>query len=166
MAVAVTLFIRYLLSVICSARAFGAFGARIEGFDDGGDAAAGTEVADYLCPDWITGFDYVVEDLIDDVFLKDAEVAVGEEVLLEGLELEALLARHIANGEAAEVGQAGLGADRGELGIVDEDLVGFELVLPGFDSGKFDVEARLGVIVGVAGGLVFGEGGHESILSR
>jgi hypothetical protein len=37
----------------------------------------------------------------------------------------------------AEVGKAGLGADRGELGIVDEDFVGAELVLPGFDGGEF-----------------------------
>jgi len=36
--------------------------------------------------------------------LEDAEVAVGEEVLLEGLELEAGLAGHVADGDSAEVG--------------------------------------------------------------
>jgi len=112
-----------------------ALGRGWEGFDDGGDAAAGAEVADDFGPDGVAGFDYVVEDLVDDVFLEDAEVAVGEEVLLEGLELEAGLAGHVADGDAAKVGEAGLGADGGELGVVDEDLVGFELVAPGFDGG-------------------------------
>src|SRR5882724_5153156 len=107
-------------------RAFGGFGAGVEGFDDGGDAAAGAEVADDFGPDGVAGFDYVVEDLIDDVLLEDAEVAVGEEIFLEGLEFEAGLAGHVADGDAAEVGEAGFGADGGELGVVDEDLVGFE----------------------------------------
>src|SRR6202040_47741 len=113
------------------------FAAGVAGFDDGGDAAAGAEVADDDGPDWVAGFDDVVEDLVDDVFLEDARVAVGEEVLLEGLEFEAAAAGHVADGEAAKVGEAGLGADGGELGVVDEDLVGAELVRPGFDGGKF-----------------------------
>ena len=64
-------------------------------------------------------------------------------------------AGHVADGEAAEVGQAGLGADGGELGVVDEDLVGLELIGPGFDGGEFGVEAGGGVVVGVAGGVLF-----------
>ena len=47
-------------------------GAGEEGFDDGGDAAAGAEVAGDFGPDGVAGFDDVVEDLVDDVFLKDA----------------------------------------------------------------------------------------------
>jgi hypothetical protein len=133
----------------------------VGGFDDGGDATAGAEVADDFCPDWVAGFDYVVKDLVDDVFLEDAEVAVGEEILLEGFEFEAGLAGHVADGDAAEVGEAGLGTDAGELGIVYQDLVGAELVAPGFDFGELCVEARFGVVVGVAGGLL---GGHRSIL--
>ena len=114
--------------------AFGALGAGEEGFDDGGDAAAGAEVAGDFGPDGVAGFDDVVEDLVDDVFLKDAEVAVGEEVLLEALELEAGFAGHVADEDAAEVGKAGFGADGGELGVVDEDLVGLKLIAPGFDG--------------------------------
>jgi hypothetical protein len=138
----------------------GVFGAGMEGFDDGGDAAAGAEVADNFGPDGVAGFDDVVEDLIDDVFLKDAEVAIGEEIFLEGLELKAGFAGHVADGDATEVGQSGLGADGGELGVIDEDLVGFKLVAPGFDAREGGIEAGLGVIVGVAGGV----GGHSSIL--
>jgi hypothetical protein len=53
-------------------RAFGVLGAGVEGFDDGGDAAAGAEVAGDFGPDGVAGFDYVVEDLVDDVLLEDA----------------------------------------------------------------------------------------------
>ena len=59
----------------------------------------------------------------------------------------------------AEVGQAGLGADGGKLGIVDDDFVAGKLVLPGLDGGKGEVEPGLGVIVGVARLL-----GHISIV--
>jgi hypothetical protein len=145
----------------------GGFGARVGGGDDGGDAAAGAEVAYDNGPDGVAGFDDVVENLVDDVFLEDAQVAVGEEILLEGLEFEAALAGHVADGETAEVGETRFGADAGELGIVHEDLVGLELVLPGFDGGEGGVEAGFGVVVGVAGGVRVGKdcGAHASILS-
>src|SRR5215469_16723526 len=69
--------------------AFGVPGARMEGLDDGRDSATRTEVADDLGPDGIGGFDNVVENLVDDVLLKDAQVAIGEEIFLEGLEFHA-----------------------------------------------------------------------------
>src|ERR1700678_478742 len=159
---------QFAISSRLALRAFGVFGTRVERFDDGGDAAAGAAVADDFYPDRIAGFDDVVENLVDDVLLEDAEVAIGEEILFEGLEFEAGLAGHVADGEAAEVGQAGLGADGGELGVVDEDLVGAELIAPGFDGREFGVEAGFGVVVGVAGGVLFSFvlfGAHGSILS-
>src|SRR5882757_8129415 len=61
------------IGVICdesALRAFGGLGAGMEGFDDGGDAAAGAEVAGDFCPDRVAGFDYVVKDLVDDVLLE------------------------------------------------------------------------------------------------
>src|SRR6202000_2283374 len=96
-------------------RTCGVCRTRVEGFDDGGDAAAGTEVADNFGPDGVASFDDVVKDLIDDVLLEDAEVTVGEEIFLEGFEFETGFAGHVADGDAAEVGEAGLGADGGEL---------------------------------------------------
>ena len=139
-----------------AAWAFRVVRAGVKGFDNSGDSAAGTEVADDFGPDGIAGFNDIVEDLIDDVFLKDAEVTIGEEIFLEGFELEAGLAGHVADGDATEVGQAGLGTDGGELGVVDQDLVGFELIAPGVDRRKFDVEAGFCVVIRVAGGFVFG----------
>src|SRR5580700_8465227 len=75
--------------------AFRVFRAGVKGFDNSGDSAAGAEVADDFGPDRIAGFDDVVENLVDDVLLEDAEVAVGEEIFLEGLEFEAGLAGHV-----------------------------------------------------------------------
>src|SRR3569833_2024787 len=72
------------------------------------DAAAGAELAAHHSPHGIAGFHHVFEDLVDDVFLEDAEVAVAEEVFLERFELEAAGARHVADGEVAEVRQASL----------------------------------------------------------
>ncbi len=141
----------------------GIFRTGIEGFNDGGDASAGTEVSYDFGPDRVSGFDDIVEDLVDDVLLEDAEVAVGEEIFLEALELHAVFVGHVADGETAEVGEAGLGADTGELRIVDEDLVGRELVRPGFDRGEFCIEPGCGVVVSVAGGVL--RDGHHSILS-
>jgi len=120
------------------------------GYDCGADAAAGAEDAFDFGPDGISGFDDVFENLVDDVFLEDAEVAVAEEIFLERLEFEAAVAGHIADGEDAEVGKAGFGADGSEFWVVDEDFVAGKLILPGFDVGKGKVEACLGVFVGVS----------------
>jgi hypothetical protein len=134
-------------------------GARPAGFHCGGDAAAGAKDAFDYGPDGVGGFDYVFENLIDDVFLEDAEVAVAVEIFLERFELEAALAGHVADGENAEVGQAGFGADAGQFGVVDFDLIAGKLVAPGFDGGKLKVQAGFGVIVSVAGFC-----GHSSIV--
>jgi len=138
-------------------------GAGEAGFDDGGDAAAGAEVAFDDGPDGVGGLDEVFEDLVDDVFLEDAEVAVAEEVFLEALELGAAVAGHIADGECAEVGEAGFGADGGEFGVVDEDFVAGKLVWPGFNGGEGEVESGRGVLVGVAffscHGIIVARGG-------
>ena len=112
--------------------------------------AAGAELAAHYSPDRIARFHYVFKDLVDDVFLEDSEVAVAEEIFLERFELEAACAGHVADRERAEVGQAGLGANGGQLGIVDDDFITGKLVLPGLDLRKLKVESGLGVIVGIA----------------
>src|SRR6478609_9307175 len=59
-------------------------------------ATTGTELASHDCPDGVAGFRYVFEDLVHDVFLEDPKIAVAEEILLEGFELEAPVAGHVA----------------------------------------------------------------------
>ncbi len=79
---------------------------------------------------------------------------------MSDLKLEAALAGHVANGEDAEVGQAGLGANAGQLGVVDLDLIAGKLIAPGFDGGKLEVEAGFRMIFGVTWFC-----GHGSIVS-
>lgn len=126
------------------------FAARVVCGDDCRDAAARTEVSDNFGPDWVGRFDYIVENLVADVLLEDAEVAVVEEVFLIALQLDAAFAWHIAEFDNAEVRQAGLGADGGEFGIVDHDLVGGKLVFPGLDGRKREVEACFCVLICVS----------------
>ena len=98
---------------------------------------------------WLTAFS-----------LKDAQAAVVEQIFLQRLELQAILARHVADGQQAEVGQAGFGADAGELGVVDQDLVAGKLVFPDVDRRERIVEPGGRVGVGIAGIL----GAHHTIL--
>jgi len=50
------------------------------GFDCGADAAAGVVFAFDYGPHWVAGFHHIFENLVDDVFLEDAQVAVAEEI--------------------------------------------------------------------------------------
>ena len=60
-------------------------------------------------------------------------MAVLEQIFLQRLQLQARLAGHVTDGQDTEVGEAGLRADGREFGIVDQDLIGLELVGPGVD---------------------------------
>jgi hypothetical protein len=62
---------------------------RITGLDHGADPAAGIELSGHRSADGTAGRDHVVEDAVDDILIEDAEVPVGEDVILERLELEA-----------------------------------------------------------------------------
>src|SRR5258707_211510 len=104
-------------------------------FDDGRNSTAGTEICFDDGPYRIAGLHDVLQYPVDYVLLKDAEVPVGEQIFFQGLQLEAALAGHVTDSQAAEVGQAGFRTDRCEFGIVYQDLVAWKLVLPGFDAG-------------------------------
>jgi len=93
---------------------------------------------------------HVVQNLIDHVLLKDPKIAIGLKVLLQRFQFEAQTIRHISNKDRAEIGEAGFGADRGELGVVDEDLVSGKLVGPGFNLGEIVIESGCGMIRSIA----------------
>src|SRR5882724_9367236 len=86
------------------------------GEDGGGEAAAGGEFAADDAPFGADSGDDVVKDFVDGVFVEDAEAAIGEEIHFEGFELDAIFFGHVLNGDGAEVGEAGLGADGGVFG--------------------------------------------------
>src|ERR1035437_1919295 len=123
------------------------FGSRLlcrtgpAGLNGSANAATGPELATNHRPHRIGSLDHVFQDLVHDIFLKNAKVAVTEEILLQRLQFQAAFARHVANGEYAEVRQPGFGAHRGQFGVIDKDFVAGELVFPGFDGRKGKVEA-------------------------
>jgi hypothetical protein len=129
-------------------------------YDCGRNSSTRAEVALYFGPDWFGPSHHIFQHLIHDVFLKDAQVAVRLQVFLVGLQFEAEFVWLIAQRDYAEIGQAGFGADGGELGIVDYDFVAGELVGPGFDLGKIGVEPGGGVLGRVAGAV-----GHSNIVA-
>ena len=104
-------------------RASGAVTARgIGRGDDRLDAAADREVADDRHAAGLAGGDQVVEDLVGHRLVEDAAVAELDQVVLQRLQLDTAIAGDVGDADLAEVRQAGLGADRGELGAVDRDL--------------------------------------------
>jgi hypothetical protein len=123
---------------------------RPAGFDDGRDSTAGTEVSLDDSPYRIAGLHDVFQYPVDYVLLKDAEIAVGEQIFLQGLQLEAATARHVTDRQMAEVGQAGFWTDRCEFRIVYQDLVTWKLVLPDFNAGKVVIETGSCVLIRVA----------------
>jgi len=74
-------------------------------------------------PAWGECADQVVEDDVGDVFIKDAFVAIALQIEFQALEFDAFFGGDVGEGQGSEVGLAGLGADRGELGADDLDLV-------------------------------------------
>src|SRR6185295_17026492 len=83
--------------------------------------------------------------------VEDPDVAVRDDVQLQGLELEAPLVRHVADREVPEVRQLRLRADRVVLRNLDGDLVARVLVRPGLDLRQLCVDSGAGVRVGVVG---------------
>jgi hypothetical protein len=87
------------------------------------DAASGAEGGfDFHEPRLDDG-DQVVHDFIGDVLVEDSLVAEALQVDLQALELDAFFVGRVGDRDGAEVGLAGLRADRGELGRDDFDLV-------------------------------------------
>src|SRR5438105_14313492 len=71
--------------------------SRISRLDHCADAAARPEVAADYCPYWPGGSHYIFEHAIDDVLLKNSQVAVGEQVFLQRLQLQADLVGHVTD---------------------------------------------------------------------
>src|SRR5262245_4836691 len=95
----------------------------ILGGHDRGDPAADREIADDGEAAWLERGDEVVEDLVGDVLVEDAAIAELDDVVLERLQLDAARVGDVGDADLAEVGQAGLRAQRGELRTLNRDFV-------------------------------------------
>src|SRR5262249_31760786 len=98
-----------------------------------GDAAAGGEGADDPAFAGCAGGDEVVEQAVDDGLVEGADVAGALQGEFEGLQLDAGLIGDVAEGDGAEVGGSGLGAEAGEFGA--DDLDGVVAAGPGVGEG-------------------------------
>ncbi len=121
------------------------------GEDRGGEAAAGGEFTADDAPLRANGGDDIVEDFVDGVFVEDAEAAVGEEIHFQGFQLDAVLLWHVLDGDSAEVGETGLGADGGVFGKARGNDVTRKLIGPGLECGQFCLDAGASVFCGVVG---------------
>ena len=117
--------------------------------DDRRNAAAGPELPldDGLYR--VAGLHHILQHLIDDVLLKDSEIAIGEQIFLHRLQFEAAVARHVTHRVRAKVGETGLWTDRGEFRVVNQNLATRELILPRFNGGEVAIETSSGMLVGV-----------------
>lgn len=111
---------------------------RVAGPDDGVHAAPRPELSRDLHLLRTAGGDKIIEDPVHRFLVEDAPLPVGEEVILEGLELEAPSVGNVRDRDGAEIGKAGAGAHRGILGVYDGDAIvpAGELVFEGLD-GRF-----------------------------
>src|SRR5262249_6854669 len=101
--------------------------------DGGGDAAAGGEGADDPAFAGCAGGDEIVEQAVDDG-LGEGDDAAGEvEGEVRGVQVGAGVIGDVAEGDGAEVGVSGLGAEAGEFGA--DDLDGVVAAGPGVGEG-------------------------------
>ena len=97
----------------------GGAGTAVVGVGVDADAATGDEEAKDLDVAGLHELHQVVEDDVDAILVEVAVVAEGEEVELEALALHHLHIGDVENLYLGEVGLAGDGAQRGELGAVE-----------------------------------------------
>src|SRR5687767_3585430 len=95
---------------------------RIGGGDDGLDTAPDGKIADDGHAARGAGRDEIVENPVGDRFEEDALVAELDQVVLEGLQLDAALGGNVGNPDLAEVGQTCFRADGGEFRAADRNL--------------------------------------------
>ena len=77
------------------------------GEDGGIQAAAGSEFALDDAPDRISGFDDVAEHFVYGIFVKNAQIAKSEDVVLQGLEFHTQLVGHVFDGYHPKVRELG-----------------------------------------------------------
>jgi hypothetical protein len=100
------------------------------------DAAAGREDAPHGQTARLERADEIGENPVYDVLVEDAETAIGVDVFLQGLQLDASGVGHVRHRKRGEVGQTRLRADGRELRNRDDDfVVSRELRGPGLESG-------------------------------
>src|ERR1039457_2397004 len=74
-------------------------------------AAAGGELAFHYRPLRLAGARHVIQNPVHGVFVKDPEVAIGEQIVLQRLQFYAELGGQVMDGNGAEIRESGARAD-------------------------------------------------------
>src|SRR5690242_20702060 len=91
--------------------------------DDRRNPPSWTKIPLDLGPHWTRPSHHILEYAVHNIFLKNPQISVGLQILLEGFQFQATLVRRIPDREHAKIGQSGLWADGGELRIVHDDFI-------------------------------------------
>ncbi len=71
----------------------------------------------------LEGHTDIIQDAVDCIFIKNAEVAVGQEIKLKGFQLETGIFGYIIDGYGAKVGKACFRAYRRKFRHLHRDLI-------------------------------------------
>src|SRR5207245_2310950 len=109
-------------------------------------SAARTEVTFDFGPQRLCPAHHIFENLIDNVLLENSQIAIGLQIFFVRFQFEAAFVGHITKDDYTEIWQSGLGANGGELGVVNDDFISRKLVGPGFDLREFCIKSCLGML--------------------
>jgi hypothetical protein len=126
------------LASLCSSLSLGpaAWGAlRPASEDRSGQTTAGRKFASHYTPFGANSIDDIMKNLVHGIFIEDAKIAIGEKVHLESLEFDAVLARHILDGDSAIVGHSGFRTNGRVFRKARGDDVAGVLIGPGIKLG-------------------------------
>lgn len=110
-------------------------GSRIPSFDLTRQPAARSEGTGDFRPDGTAGFDNVLKDSVDGIFVENAEITVGVDVQFERFQLKTFSIRHVVQCNGSEIRQVGFGANRRVLGDLNRNFISLVLIREGLDVG-------------------------------
>ena len=105
--------------------------------NNGFDIAADVEIPDYFDFPRVKQPDQVIQDDVDDVFMKDAAIAILVDVELQALQFDAPVFRDVLDVQCREVRKTGSRADAREFGTAELDFIP-----PDFGTVRKSLQAR------------------------
>ena len=114
---------------------------RVFCFDLATEPAASGEGAGDCGPYGTAGFDNIVEDSVDGIFVEDAEIPVGVDVHFERFQLKTFFIRHVVQCNGPEVRQVSFWTNRCVLGDLNRNFISLILIREGLDIWERSVDS-------------------------
>jgi hypothetical protein len=105
------------------------------------NSSAGSEFASDTHRNRFASLDQVLKNAIDRILIEDAEIAVGRDVFLQGLEFQAPLVWNITHMDGPEIGQAGSRTNGCVFRKDDFDFIIRILIFPALDFRQHSLDA-------------------------